>query len=51
MKKRYIKPQTEMFKIEVSGMMCTSTLNMNGGGTGAGNVTSADSREFEWDDF
>ncbi len=51
MKKRYIKPQTEMFKIEVSGMMCTSTLNMNGGGTGSAGVTEADSPGLELDDF
>ena len=49
MKKRYIEPQAEVITVEVSNVICTSPLSV--GGQTQGNVTSADSREFEWDDF
>ena len=48
MKKTYIEPKVDVIKVGVCSVICGS-LPM-GGKASENSVTSADSREFEWDD-
>ncbi len=50
MKKTYFKPQINVVAIQTRSIICVSGLSNADTGTGAGGVTSADSREFGWDD-
>jgi hypothetical protein len=50
MKKTYFKPQINVVAIQTRSIICTSGLGFANQGTEEGGVTSADSREFEWDD-
>lgn len=48
MKKTYFKPQIDVVAIQTRSIICTS-VGMGGSAKDSG-ITSADSREFEWDD-
>ena len=50
MKKTYIEPQINVVTVETRGIICTSGPGFSSKGTTDAGVTSADSREFEWDD-
>ena len=50
MKKRYIEPQAVVVAIGTCQIICTSTLG-NGGKASEHGVTSADSPDFDFDDF
>ena len=50
MKKTYIKPQINVVAIQTRSIICTSGPGYASQGTTDAGVTSADSREYEWDD-
>lgn len=50
MKKTYFKPQIDVVAIQTRSIICTSGLGM-GGSAKDGGIKSADSPEFEMDDF
>ena len=50
MKKTYFKPQIDVVAIQTRGIICVSGPGFSNKGT-SGNVTEADSPEFEMDDF
>ena len=51
MKKTYFKPQINVVAIQTRSIICTSGPGFANQGTGAGGVTTADSPEFELDEF